>query len=384
MIIAVLAVCFAFLWPSISWYVRTPKEDKVLALSSLENIKNYSSFRANSEVRKLVDAVKANPEAPVPEDNQWLVIIPHTQEASCYYGKNTQWCTAATDSYNMFNHYNNQGPLFINIRKTDGKKFQFHFETNSFMDETDTPIRTPIAKTIGLNANLVQYYISRYGGKATILLTCNNLDLDDIDIDGEEPYYVYNDYDGYYYIVEVKGTQITRCNGNVKLHNYQEEEYYDDEEDEYYGTGEFEVSEEWSIYNAKLGRTITLPENVGDLYKFNNQYIHAKIDNNKNTLIDSKTLKPVFETTNLIETANYYLQSCGWVDDRRKLTRYDDNLVITMDSSTLKEYDYWSCQLYNLKQQSLSIHIFYLNSLQIYLYNLLNLLYSFLFLLLQC
>ena len=42
MIIAVLAVCFAFLWPSISWYVRTPKEDKVLALSSLENIKNYS------------------------------------------------------------------------------------------------------------------------------------------------------------------------------------------------------------------------------------------------------------------------------------------------------------------------------------------------------
>lgn len=73
MIIAVLAVCFAFLWPSISWYVRTPKEDKVLALSSLENIKNYSSFRANSEVRKLVDAVKANPEAPVPEDNQWLL-----------------------------------------------------------------------------------------------------------------------------------------------------------------------------------------------------------------------------------------------------------------------------------------------------------------------
>lgn len=73
MIIAVLAVCFAFLWPSISWYVRTPKEDKVLALSSLENIKNYSSFRANSEVRKLVDAVKANSEAPIPEDSQWLL-----------------------------------------------------------------------------------------------------------------------------------------------------------------------------------------------------------------------------------------------------------------------------------------------------------------------
>ena len=361
----------------VKYYNKITEKDinKLPDLPSLYNIiKPYKEASDNGEdiATSKSDEVRRIKEdaEKVFEDNQWLVVVPHTQEASCYYGKNTQWCTAATDSYNMFNHYNNQGPLFINIRKTDGKKFQFHFETNSFMDETDTPIRTPIAKTIGLNANLLQYYISRYGGKATIILTCNNLDLYDIDIDGEEPYYVYNDYDGYYYIVEVKGTQITRCkglesdsftadnaisylgNGNFKLHNYQEEEYYDDEEDEYYGTGEFEVSEEWSIYNAKLGRTITLPENVGDLYNFNNQYIHAKIDNNKNTLIDSKTLKPVFETTNLIETANDYLQSCGWVDDRRKLTRYDDNLVITMDSSTLKEYDYWSCQLYNLKQQS--------------------------------
>lgn len=360
----------------VKYYNKITEKDinKLPDLPSLYNIiKPYKEASDNGEdiatsKSDEVRRIKKDAEK-VFEDNQWLVIIPHTQEASCYYGKNTQWCTAATDSYNMFNHYNNQGPLFINIRKTDGKKFQFHFETNSFMDETDTPIRTPIAKTIGLNANLLQYYISRYGGKATILLTCNNLDLDDIDIDGEEPYYVYNDYDGYYYIVEVKGTQITRCkgleydsftadndisylgNGNFKLHNYQEEEYYDDEEDEYYGTGEFEVSEEWSIYNAKLGRTITLPENVGDLYKFNNQYIHAKI-NNKNTLIDSKTLKPVFETTNLIETANYYLQDCGWVDDRRKLTRYDDNLVITIDYSAYKENGDSLKQLYNIKQQS--------------------------------
>lgn len=360
----------------VKYYNKITEKDinKLPDLPSLYNIiKPYKEASDNGEdiATSKSDEVRRIKEdaEKVFEDNQWLVVVPHTQEASCYYGKNTQWCTAATDSYNMFNQYNNKGPLFINIRKTDGKKFQFHFETNSFMDETDTPIRTPIAKTIGLNANLVQYYISRYGGKATILLTCNNLDLDDIDIDGEEPYYVYNDYDGYYYIVEVKGTQITRCkglesdsftadndisylgNGNFKLHNYQEEEYYDDEEGEYYGTGEFEVSEEWSIYNAKLGRTITLPENVGDIFKFNNQYIHAKI-NNKNTLIDSETLKTVFETTALVQSANYYLQYCGWVDDRRKLTRYDDNLVITIDYSAYKENGDSLKQLYNIKQQS--------------------------------
>lgn len=361
----------------VKYYNKITEKDinKLPDLPSLYNIiKPYKEASDNGEdiATSKSDEVRRIKEdaEKVFEDNQWLVVVPHTQEASCYYGKNTQWCTAATDSYNMFNQYNNKGPLFINIRKTDGKKFQFHFETNSFMDETDTPIHTPIAKTIGLNANLVQYYISRYGGKATILLTCNNLDLDNIDIDGEEPYYVYNDYDGYYYIVEVKGTQITRCkglesdsftadndisylgNGNFKLHNYQEKEYYDDEDGEYYRTGEFEVSEEWSIYNAKLGRTITLPENVGDIFKFNNQYIHTKIDNNKNTLIDSETLKPVFETTALVQSANYYLQSCGWVDDRRKLTRYDDNLVITIDYSAYKENGDSLKQLYNIKQQS--------------------------------
>lgn len=45
-IIAVLAVCFAFLWPTISWYALTPKEEQALALSSLEKIKDYSGAKA--------------------------------------------------------------------------------------------------------------------------------------------------------------------------------------------------------------------------------------------------------------------------------------------------------------------------------------------------
>ena len=46
LILVVLAVCFGFLWPSLKWYALTPKEDKALALSSLENIKDYSSVKA--------------------------------------------------------------------------------------------------------------------------------------------------------------------------------------------------------------------------------------------------------------------------------------------------------------------------------------------------
>ena len=45
-LLAVIALCFVFLWPSISWYGRTPKEVQQLALGSTENIKNYAELKA--------------------------------------------------------------------------------------------------------------------------------------------------------------------------------------------------------------------------------------------------------------------------------------------------------------------------------------------------
>ena len=107
----------------------------------------------SDEVRKIKEGAEK-----VYEDNEWLVIIPHTQEASCYYGKGTQWCTAAEHSQNMFDTYNSGGNLYINIRKSDGAKFQFHFESNSYMDATDSEIEGPICETIGMSEGLLNYY----------------------------------------------------------------------------------------------------------------------------------------------------------------------------------------------------------------------------------
>ena len=53
------------------------------------------------------------------------VYIPHTQEASCYLGRGTRWCTAATKSTNYFNSYNKSGKLIIFILP-DGSKYQYH------------------------------------------------------------------------------------------------------------------------------------------------------------------------------------------------------------------------------------------------------------------
>lgn len=71
-ILAVLAACFAFLWPSISWYVRTPKEMQALALGSLEKIKDYSSAQALKDVTALKAEVKATPDAVLTKDQDWL------------------------------------------------------------------------------------------------------------------------------------------------------------------------------------------------------------------------------------------------------------------------------------------------------------------------
>jgi preprotein translocase subunit SecD len=64
LILVVLAVCFAFLWPSVKWYYVTPKEDQALALGSREKIKDYSRNMAVVDLNQLKEAARADkPEA---------------------------------------------------------------------------------------------------------------------------------------------------------------------------------------------------------------------------------------------------------------------------------------------------------------------------------
>ncbi len=72
LILVVLGVCFAFLWPSLGWYVRTPKEVQALALGSLEKIKDYSNVMASADVNALKKLARENPSAAVPEQYAWL------------------------------------------------------------------------------------------------------------------------------------------------------------------------------------------------------------------------------------------------------------------------------------------------------------------------
>ena len=92
------------------------------------------------------------------EDDEWTILSPKSYEASCYWGNGAEWCTAYRDDDRWYKHYTEQGPLFINIEKNTGKKYQFHFETSSFMDMFDDDMDSPILDNMKANEGVREFW----------------------------------------------------------------------------------------------------------------------------------------------------------------------------------------------------------------------------------
>ena len=82
------------------------------------------------------DLIKSKQAEVLLNNDEWKVVIPKSEEAAKYYGKNTRWCTSA-DKNNMYLYYAEQGDLIVLIHKKDNNKFQLHFETDQFMNSKD-------------------------------------------------------------------------------------------------------------------------------------------------------------------------------------------------------------------------------------------------------
>jgi hypothetical protein len=94
------------------------------------------------------------------EDDTFIVIHLKTRAASCLYGKGTQWCTAAKHhESNAFQYYNARGKLYVLRDKLKNRKYQFHFETDSFMDETDAPLAMTVFDHIGATNGLIFFFM---------------------------------------------------------------------------------------------------------------------------------------------------------------------------------------------------------------------------------
>lgn len=75
LILVVIGVCFAFLWPSVKWYFVTPKEQQALALGSREKIKDYARNLAVADLRVLMDDARNGSQESVPAKYDYLVKV---------------------------------------------------------------------------------------------------------------------------------------------------------------------------------------------------------------------------------------------------------------------------------------------------------------------
>jgi len=93
---------------------KNPKDINSYDISSLSYIVNHfgeieRKKEEEKKVKKDIDVVY--------EDQHLMVVHPKTRESSCKYGATTQWCTAATQSDNVFDSYSKKGNLYYHIWK---------------------------------------------------------------------------------------------------------------------------------------------------------------------------------------------------------------------------------------------------------------------------
>lgn len=146
-------------------------------LNDDDNYKTLShrqEVRARQKDRKNADL--GNEAELVYEDSDWEVWVPKTYAASCKLGQGSSWCTASTESDYYYKYYTRQGYLYININKSDPEeKYQFHFESGSFMDIDDSDI--DIYPFLEDYPNLREFYLPK-------LLSAIGVDVDDVGLDG--------------------------------------------------------------------------------------------------------------------------------------------------------------------------------------------------------
>ena len=134
-------------------YLQSHQDAQLSKYSTLEEalylVSNIDLLQKDS------DDPRANDFDIVYKSPEWIIAVPNTYEASHKLGENTDWCTAGykySDGQGYYNNYlrNYGGKYFINfdLRKNEHlhgidypfKRYQYHFESNQFMDAHDNPV----------------------------------------------------------------------------------------------------------------------------------------------------------------------------------------------------------------------------------------------------
>lgn len=134
---------------------RIPVEmNKLKGLGDLYKIVQKYIIEDTLEFSEIMKALVPNEDYKLLHDGEdWAFYQPLTQKGASYLGFSTEWCTTwgeyclnkkHKDRSNYFESHHVKGPLFIIMSKIDPlDKYQFHFETNQYMDKMDRRINFP-------------------------------------------------------------------------------------------------------------------------------------------------------------------------------------------------------------------------------------------------
>ena len=112
----------------------------------LNDESNYNELSDRQKLRQTQNSVRKTDTTKdaklVYSDGDFDIYVPKTYEASCKLGRGSSWCTASTQNDYYFDYYTRNGNLYILISKHDpeNQKYQFHFQSDSFMDIDDRSI----------------------------------------------------------------------------------------------------------------------------------------------------------------------------------------------------------------------------------------------------
>jgi len=142
------------------WHTHDYSENK-----DIFSIKTFSALAAAADAAKTkYDAAQEGKEYMdadkgteiFRDDDEWKIYALHNKGAACHFGKGTDWCTAAPGLDYFNNYYKPDDPLFyfqlskeasryteswgVSEHFRPGDRFQFHYGSEQFMDEEDTPL----------------------------------------------------------------------------------------------------------------------------------------------------------------------------------------------------------------------------------------------------
>lgn len=144
--------------------------NKIRNLSDLYDVvKSYYTKDAR-DLSTVLKALSPEDYRMVHQDEKWTIFVPLTEKGACYLGINTEWCTAwgpqslnpdYRDRDSRFSYHNQKGYLYIIISNSDfNQKYQFHFETNQYMDINDKRIDT--GKFLDENVSIRNYFFPSF------------------------------------------------------------------------------------------------------------------------------------------------------------------------------------------------------------------------------